>query len=222
MSKRILLGSIIAFFVLIGMVTVFMAISSTQYFHARMILKILDDFSFKAILHFGGLYLHIMASFLAIIIGMIQFIPAVYHKYPRLHKSLGKFYVVLILFFAAPMGFVTAILHTKVLQSQFGFGVLSIFWFLATLVAFKHIIDKKLLLHIEWMIRSFAITTAAMTLRLENILLIKLLSINLDTSNSITSWMSWTINILFAEVFIYFGLGKYFLQKIKSSSMSSS
>ena len=173
MSKRILLGSIIAFFVLIGMVTVFMAISSTQYFHARMILKILDDFSFKAILHFGGLYLHIMASFLAIIIGMIQFIPAVYHKYPRLHKSLGKFYVVLILFFAAPMGFVTAILHTKVLQSQFGFGVLSIFWFLATLVAFKHIIDKKLLLHIEWMIRSFAITTAAMTLRLENILLIK-------------------------------------------------
>ena len=67
--------------------------------------------------------------------------------------------------------------------------------------------------HINWMIRSYAITLAAMSLRTEGYLMHYLLHTKpIETYVTIT-WLSWVGNWMIAEILITLGLGNYLFKK---------
>ena len=85
----------------------------------------------------------------------------------------------------------------------FGFIIMGMLWFYTTYMAFYKIIKKDVKAHIKWMIRSFSLSLAAVTLRL----LVPILSLTFDMEHEfvvvITAWLSWIINLIIAECLIY-------------------
>ena len=50
------------------------------------------------------------------------------------------------------------------LPTHFGFGMLAVLWLFTTAMAYRRVLQGKIQSHREWMIRSFALTFAAVTL----------------------------------------------------------
>ena len=118
-----------------------------------------------------------------------------------LHKVLGKMYVISILI-AAIGGFVLAFDSDGKLVSAFGFGLLAVIWFYATLKAFLEVKKGNIVSHKIWMYRSFALTLAAVWLRLEIPLLFMTTNSPFSEIYPTVSWLSWVPSIIFTEWFI--------------------
>lgn len=145
-------------------------------------------------------YTHVMGGVIALLIGPWQFIRSFRQKNWHRHRLLGKIYFYAIMI-ASPLGFYTAIFADHGLMSKLGFALLAIAWFYTTYRAWRYIQRKDQKRHEEWMIRSFAVTFAAVTFRVwfipESIL-----GIPFDISYMLNSWLCWMVNLIFAEILI--------------------
>ncbi len=139
-------------------------------------------------------YIHISGGMLALIIGPFQLLSVTRKKFRRLHQMLGKIYVVAILLIAAPGGFYMAFLANGGPLAALGFATLAIFWFHTTLMAYRSARARDFTAHREWMYRSYALTFAAVTLRLW----VPFASLVLGMEHSLvivlSAWVSWMIN----------------------------
>jgi hypothetical protein len=161
-----------------------------------------------------GFYIHITSSWFVLAAGIPQFIPAISTRFVKFHRLLGKIYVVGILAFAAASGLVLAVYANGGLPAKTGFIMQCIVWWLVTYMAYRKVLKKNYREHIIWMIRSFAITLAAFSLRTETYLMHYLLDTKpIETYITIT-WLSWVGNLLIAEILIAGGLDKYLYQQI--------
>ena len=84
---------------------------------------------------------------------------------PRFHRWLGRGYVTGCLIGGAT-GFALAAGTTAGPIATAGFGSLALVWLIATANAWRLAMRRDSTAHREWMIRSFALTFAAVTLRL--------------------------------------------------------
>ena len=144
-------------------------------------------------------YIHISSSILVVLTGPFQFIKVLRNKYLQLHRVFGKIYVGSILFFAAPSGFYMGLFANGGIGAQIGFVLLSFLWFGFTFLAYKSVKEKKISQHKKWMIRSFALSFSAVTLRLYVPLLSLGFGFEHDFVVVITSWINWIPNLLVAE-----------------------
>lgn len=144
-------------------------------------------------------YIHISSSILVVLTGPFQFVKALRNKFLRLHRVLGKIYVGAILFLAAPSGFYIALYANGGIGAQIGFVLLSFLWFGCTFLAYKNAKEKKILAHKKWMIRSYALSFSAVTLRLYVPLLSLGFGLEHDFVLVVTSWVNWVPNLLVAE-----------------------
>lgn len=144
-------------------------------------------------------YIHISSSILVVFTGPFQFVKALRNKFLRLHRVLGKIYVGAILFLAAPSGFYMALYANGGVGAQIGFTILSLLWFVFTYWAYKSIKAKKISAHKKWMIRSYALSFSAITLRLYVPILSLGFGLEHDFVLIITSWVNWIPNLLVAE-----------------------
>lgn len=119
-----------------------------------------------------------------------------------LHKVLGRIYAYGILGFAGPTGLIMAFYAEGGTSSTIAFLIMGTLWMLTTFLAIKAIINKDIVGHQKWMYRSFALSAAAVTLRL----LVPIMSIThwFDEQFIIvsTAWLSWMINLGIAELII--------------------
>ena len=78
------------------------------------------------------------------------------------------------------------------------------FWFTlkATLLAFK----RKFKSHQKFMVRSYALTLSALTLRIWKQVLMRLTDLDEDTIYMIDAWLGFVPNMLIAEIYIYWKL----------------
>lgn len=147
-------------------------------------------------------YIHIFGGMLAIISGPFQFIKALRRKNLNLHRLIGKMYVSSILFIAAPTGLYMAFYANGGFYSTLGFLLMSVLWFYTTWMALVTIKKKQIQQHVNWMVRSYAMTFAAVTLRLW----VPFLSLVVDMEHLqviiITAWISWLFNLVAAELLI--------------------
>lgn len=147
-------------------------------------------------------YIHIAGGMLAIITGPFQFIKVLRKRNLGLHRLIGKIYVASILFIAAPTGLYMAFYANGGVYSSLGFILMSILWFYTTYMALTTIRKRKVQEHANWMVRSYAMTFAAVTLRLW----VPFLSIVIDMEHMkviiITAWISWLFNLIAAELLI--------------------
>ena len=160
-----------------------------------------------------GFYIHITSSLLVLFAGLPQFLPQLTKKYLSFHRWSGKGCVFLVLCLAAPSGLILALFANGGIASKTGFSMQCIVWWCCTFMAYKRIREKNFKDHISWMIRSYAVTLAAMSLRTEGYFMHYFFHTKpIETYVTIT-WLSWVGNLFIAEALIIFGLSEILLKK---------
>jgi len=148
-------------------------------------------------------YIHVLTSLVLIPIGLIQFLNHRFNRVLPQHKLLGKIYAYTILFASGPSGFVMALFANGGVWAKLSFLLLSLFWTLFTGLAFWYAANKKFLLHRNFMIRSFALTLSAITLRSLAWILPHFIHLNGKSEYVLIAWCSWIPNLLAAECLIW-------------------
>ncbi len=83
--------------------------------------------------------------------------------------------------------------------THFGFGILAVLWFVTGLQAYRMVRNGNIEAHRQWMIRNFALTLAAVTLRIYLPLALAVLHWPFRPSYIAISWLCWVPNLLIAE-----------------------
>ncbi|MFT3724784.1 MAG: DUF2306 domain-containing protein [Hyphomonadaceae bacterium] len=149
-----------------------------------------------------GLRVHIAASGVAMLVGAFQFFKPLRQKAPTVHRWTGYIYVAACTVGGLAGGTI-AFFTTAGPIAGWGFFLLAVFWVPFTLLALASALRKDFAAHERWMIRSFALTFGAVTLRIY--LPIAIIQnhgdLPLDAYRAI-AWLAWVPNLIVAELFI--------------------
>ena len=152
-------------------------------------------------------YLHVGMAGLALAVGPFQFHARLRARFRRLHRWTGRVYVIGVI-----LGGVSGLAFATIAQggplARLGFGVLAVWWLVTTVLAYRRIRAGDVAAHKRWMIRSFALTFAAVTLRIY-IPLSVVLGMDFAVAYPVIAWLCWVPNLVFGEWWIRReGLGK--------------
>ena len=144
-----------------------------------------------------GLRIHIVAAGVALLTGPFQFARGLRNRLPRVHRWLGRTYVVACLVGGAAAGAI-ALFSTSGLVAGAGFLSLAICWVGATVIGFLAIRGGDVARHRRWMTRSFALTYAAVMLR---IYLPTATGLGLEFAQAypVIAWLCWLPNLVVAQ-----------------------
>jgi Na+/phosphate symporter len=154
-------------------------------------------------------FTHVFTSMLVLIAGFTQFSKNFLKQQPKLHRTVGYIYVINILMVTGPSGLLMSFYANGGISSQTAFVLLSVLWMGFTAMALYKAIKKDFKAHRIFMIRSFALTLSAITLRCWKVLLVNFTDIQPMDRYRIIAWLGWTLNLIIAEWIIY----KYFSRK---------
>lgn len=141
---------------------------------------------------------HIAGGIGALLAGPWQFSDRLRTRALNFHRWLGRFYLVEVAL-GSIAGLVMSVVSEEGLATHLGFGILAVLWFFTGLRAYRAILRGEVEAHREWMIRNFALTLAAVTLRNWLPLMIFALHWPFHISYVIVSWLCWIPNALVAE-----------------------
>lgn len=141
-------------------------------------------------------YIHIVLGAVALLIGWIGFSDKIRANNLALHKKSGKLYVISVLLSAIASIYI-AVFATGGIATSIGFICLGILWFYTTVMAFIHIKNKNIQSHQKFMIYSYALCFAAVTLRLWMPLMIFVCG-DFITGYTIAAWLCWVPNLIAA------------------------
>ena len=140
-------------------------------------------------------YAHTTLAPLALLIGVWQFLPVTRRN--SYHRWAGRLYVACA-GLASVAGFIIAMTTEAGPLAGAGFMTLAVLWFSATAIAYARARSGDFAAHRIWMIRSYALTCAAISLRI--ILPVgSALGAGFANSYIAAAWASWIINLLIAE-----------------------
>ena len=164
-------------------------------------IALLESKSDMLLSHVGwrvGFYAHIVAGGIALLLGWTQFVKSWRTRYPQVHRSLGKLYIIAVCISGvAAVGI--APFATSGWIAATGFGSLGIIWLYTTLRAYLSIRQRDFLRHERMMVYSYAACFAAVTLRIWLPLLIVVFQLKFNTAYPIVAWLSWVPNLLVAN-----------------------
>lgn len=140
---------------------------------------------------------HLSGGLIALALGAWQFNTRLRQTHLPLHRWIGRTYVVAVL-----VGGSGALWMAPASQGGFiahaGFGLLAVLWLAATIQAYRRIRQGDQLRHRRWMVRSYALTFAAVTLRIILPLELALGLPFLDAYQAV-AWLCWVPNLVVAE-----------------------
>lgn len=148
--------------------------------------------------HRIALTIHAGAAALALLIGPWQFVAGLRERHLALHRALGRCYATAV--FIGWLASIIVALHAQTgLCAAAGFLVLGFCWVTATAMAVWKVAHRDIAAHRRWMIRSYALTAAGITLR---IYLGGAIALNLPfiVVYPIIAWACWVPNALIAEL----------------------
>ncbi len=147
--------------------------------------------------------LHVFTSFFVLLAGFTQFNSKLRARFRKVHRYLGYLYITVVLLMAGPSGFVLGVHANGGWTSQTAFVLLAILWIAFTLMALYYALKKQWNKHRNFMIRSYALTLSAITLRLWKFVIVFIWDpLPMDTYR-IVAWLGWVLNLLIAELIIY-------------------
>ena len=148
--------------------------------------------------HPVGIYTHIFAAALALALGPLQFSTRLRQRRPMLHRWLGRIYLGIGVLFGGTAGLYVAQFAYGGVVGQLGFGVLAALWLYTGARAYLAIRSGAIAVHRTWMVRNFALTFAAVTLRLY-LGLSGVAGIEFSVAYPIIAWLCWVPNLAVAE-----------------------
>lgn len=144
-----------------------------------------------------GIYTHVFASAVALLLGPLQFYRRLRQRLPRMHRMTGRIYL-LGVGLGGLAGLYMAMFAYGGIVAKLGFAALAVAWLYTGTQAYRAIRRGAIAEHQRWMIRNFALTLAAVTLR---ILLptAGLAGISFVLAYPAIAWLCWVPNLLLAE-----------------------
>ncbi|MDX2362087.1 MAG: DUF2306 domain-containing protein [Crocinitomicaceae bacterium] len=157
-------------------------------------------------------YIHVFTSPIIIVAGLLQFSRWIIRKYPRTHKHLGYWYIIVVLFISGPSAFVMSLYANGGYAAQVSFVALSIIWMLVTYIAYRKIKKRDFESHIKWNLRSYALTLSAITLRFYAYLF-DVFNVDIGPRETyiILAYLGWIPNLLIVEILIRLKYPQYLL-----------
>lgn len=141
---------------------------------------------------------HIAGGMGALLAGPWQFSRKLRARALNFHRWLGRFYL-LSVGLGAVAGFVMAFVSEEGMPTHLGFGILAVLWFVTGLEAYKLILRGQVEAHRRWMIRNYALSLAAVTLRIYLPFMLAVLHWPFRQSYITVSWICWIPNLVAAE-----------------------
>jgi uncharacterized membrane protein len=145
-------------------------------------------------------FAHFMGGAIALVAGAYQLNSRLRTRFIGVHRWLGRLYVLAVVI-GGVAAFALALQSFGGLTAQAGFGLLATCWMGSTLNAYHHIRRRNLSTHRSWMIRSYSLTLAAVTLRLY-LPASQLAGFPIAVAYPAISWLCWVPNLLIAEWFV--------------------
>lgn len=147
-------------------------------------------------------YLHIFAGMFCIGAALLQFSSYILKKRRAIHIWSGRIYVMVVLLIGAPTGLYMSFFAKGGLAERGLFMFMAVSWFFFTLKGFTSILNKQVLAHKIWMMRSYAMALTAVTFRVYYIILY-LFDVPLTLNYEVSLWISVIGNLMVAEYLIY-------------------
>ena len=141
---------------------------------------------------------HIIFGGLALLIGWMQFMPKFRNRNLKLHRLVGVLYILAIVL-SGLAGLYLAFYAEGGLVAKLGFGGLALAWLFTTGQAYISVKKRNIEAHKRWMIRSYALTFAAVTLRIWLPLFQYAIGMDFITAYVIIAWLCWVPNLAWAE-----------------------
>ncbi|AZM49861.1 hypothetical protein DMB38_32400 [Streptomyces sp. WAC 06738] len=114
-------------------------------------------------LHYGVVVGHVLTAFVALVLGPLQFVPAIRTR-RRVHRALGRTYLLAGVLPAALTGIPAALLSGRVL-TQVGLTIPAVGWLVTGWLAYRAARGGDFESHRRWMTRNYALTFLAVTAR---------------------------------------------------------
>ena len=139
---------------------------------------------------------HIILAPLALLLGAIQFLPKFQiSRMPVSHRWVGRAYGIAVLF-AGISGFWVALDAKGGVVATSGFALLAGIWVFVTAMGINYARQRLFTEHRRWMLRSFALTLAGVTLRLQ-LLLFSVAGLSYTEASVYLAWSCWVPNLFF-------------------------
>lgn len=147
--------------------------------------------------------IHTFSSIICLLAGFTQFSPIVRKRWPSLHRTMGKVYVISVLALIAPSGFIIGLYANGGIWSQIAFCLLAVLWFVFTALAYQAIRKGQVVRHRKHMLRSFALALSAITLRAWKYVIVAVFHPRPMDVYQIIAWLGWVLNLAIAEYIIF-------------------
>ncbi|MBV7427940.1 MULTISPECIES: DUF2306 domain-containing protein [unclassified Acidovorax] len=143
---------------------------------------------------------HAVSASLALMLGPLQLMAAWRTRFPALHRWVGRGYVA-----AIAVGWLSSLpLALDAMTGPvavLGFLALGVAWIVAAGMGLLRALQRRFAEHRRWMVRSYALTAAAITLR---VYLGGSMALGVDeqVSYPFIAWLCWVPNLLGAEWYL--------------------
>jgi len=129
-----------------------------------------------------------------------QFVGWLRRKHPAIHRWAGRAYVGCALI-SGVAAYPVALGTIAGPIASARFALIATVWLGTTLVAWRAVRQRRYAAHRRWMIRSFTLALSAVTLRIA-LLVPMQLQLDFMPVYRVTSWASWILNLLLAELWL--------------------
>ncbi|WP_418061521.1 DUF2306 domain-containing protein [Pimelobacter simplex] len=167
-----------------------------------------SNYADRAAFFQAALYVHASAAGLALLLSPLQFAARMRHSKPRLHRTIGKV-VLAAIAVAGVAGLVLAFVNEAGLIGVLGFGGLAVAWLASGTQAYRAARSRDFTAHRRWAVRTFALTYAGVTLRLQTIVFVSLqVAFGADAADAfdrayyVVTFSCWVPNLLVAEWYL--------------------
>ena len=147
----------------------------------------------------GAIYAHIFASAVALVLGPLQFSSRLRSARAALHRWLGRAYLGIGVLVGGVSGLVVALHAFGGVTARLGFAALALAWLYTGARAYRAIRTGEIAAHRRWMVRNFALTFAAVTLRIY-LPASAVAGIDFERAYAAIAWLCWIPNLVFAEL----------------------
>jgi uncharacterized membrane protein len=143
------------------------------------------------------LLVHVIGGVTALLVAPVQFVRRVRTRWPALHRATGRVYVGACAI-GAPSGLMLALGTTAGPVAATGFAIPALLWPAFTWLGWRAAVEGRFADHRDWMLRSYAITATAITLRLM-LPAAALLGLDFLPAYRAISWLAWSTNLALFE-----------------------
>lgn len=149
------------------------------------------------IAHAAAIRVHVFAAILALALGPFQFSARLRSRWPRAHRVSGRLYLGVGVLVGGLAGLYVAQSAFGGAAARLGFSLLALAWMYTGWRAYAAIRAGDVAAHRDWMTRNFALTFAAVTLRIY-LPLSMVGDAPFEAAYAVIAWACWVPNLAIA------------------------